>query len=199
MRIVALEIKKFISSYAILGFIILCLGFNALIIYDNGTDEYADYVANISKETGIHLGKDFNQKLASVSQGEFREWLTGETAEPQNVFDGYDTGEIAEAYIDALKLSGKIADDMRGKYADLQNVADRKAENGVTENTPGADFIRARFVEMTSTDEYRGIIPLHTLDNTVGYARNLSMLVVFAMLILLSPLLAFDRIRKVHQ
>jgi hypothetical protein len=53
-----------------------------------------------------------------------------ETAEPENVFEGYETGYIAEAYIKALSLDGGLAETMRDKYAALQTVVEQKALNG---------------------------------------------------------------------
>jgi hypothetical protein len=44
MKLVRLEIKKIVASYAILGFIVLCFLFNALLISTNGRDAYANYV-----------------------------------------------------------------------------------------------------------------------------------------------------------
>lgn len=95
MRLFSFEIKKIMSSYAIWGFIILCLAFNALVIISDGTDGYTNFMP-----------------------------------EPQNVFDGYNTGEIAEAYIGVLGVSGGIAEDIRAKYAALQTVTDEKAVRG---------------------------------------------------------------------
>jgi hypothetical protein len=81
-----------------------------------------------------------------------------------------------------------------------ENVLDPSAvrEGGVVAGVPGEDALYARFFEMTSTGEYRAIIPVQALDNTFGYARSLSLLVVFATLILLAPLLTSDRMGKVH-
>jgi hypothetical protein len=130
MRLVRIEIKKIITSLSIWGFIALCLAFNALLIFSNVTDSYAGYVAGISETAGVRLGEEFNQKLTAFAQNEYREQLINETSGLGNVFIGYNAEEIAEAYIDTLKLRGKIAEDMRGKYRDLQNVVNEKAERG---------------------------------------------------------------------
>jgi hypothetical protein len=95
---------------------------------------------------------------------------------------------------------GYQIDALDGIAANYQNVLDSSAlrDYGVVKGKPGTDAISARFVDMTSTDEYRAIIPQQALDNTAGYARVLSLLVVFATLILLAPLLASDRMGRVH-
>jgi hypothetical protein len=87
------ELKKIISSSAILGFVVLCLAFNMLSI---------ESVGNVPRESTT----------------------------PTNVFEGYTTDYIAEAYITTLKLTGSLADAMRDKYTQLQTVALKKAQHG---------------------------------------------------------------------
>jgi len=66
----------------------------------------------------------------------------GQTLEPENVFDGYDTGALAELYINRRSLTGARAEDMRAKYAAMQIEVDQKAERGdalspyFTDHTP---------------------------------------------------------------
>ena len=47
-----------------------------------------------------------------------------------NVFESYNTSEVAEIYISALGLTGRVAEGMRAKFGDLQTVADDKAIAG---------------------------------------------------------------------
>ena len=49
-----------------------------------------------------------------------------------NVFESYNTSEVAEIYISALGLTGRVAERMRVKFDDLQIVADDKAIAGVS-------------------------------------------------------------------
>lgn len=93
MCILRLEIKKIISSAAVLGFVVLCLAFNLLTIYEGGT-------------------------------------TMQETSAPINVFEGYQTAYIAEGYIDSVQPNDKIAENMREKYAALQPIVEKKAQNG---------------------------------------------------------------------
>lgn len=53
-----------------------------------------------------------------------------EIATPSNVFEGYQTAYISEAYINALGLSGRIAEAMGEKYESLQPVIEQKAQDG---------------------------------------------------------------------
>ena len=47
-----------------------------------------------------------------------------------NVFEYYDTGEVAEAYIFMLGLTGRVAESMRAKFDALQTVVDENAIRG---------------------------------------------------------------------
>ena len=47
-----------------------------------------------------------------------------------NVFESYNTSEVAEIYISALGLTGRVAERMRAKFDDLQAVTDNKAIAG---------------------------------------------------------------------
>lgn len=53
-----------------------------------------------------------------------------EIAEPENVFEGYSTEYIAQAYISGFGLGGSIADNMSEKYIALQSVVEQKAQDG---------------------------------------------------------------------
>jgi len=53
-----------------------------------------------------------------------------DSPEPYNVFDGYDSGKLADDYIVSYGMTGEAAANMRGKYDKLQPVIDEKARNG---------------------------------------------------------------------
>jgi hypothetical protein len=128
MRLIALEIKKIIGSWALTAFVVLCLMFNTLMILNNEADDYAQYVAGASATTGVTVGPGFSETLATLPPSDHQQRLLAEVAGLTNVFDNYETAEIAEAYIGALALDGRIAEDVRDKYAALQSEVDRKAE-----------------------------------------------------------------------
>lgn len=128
-----LEFKKLLSSSAVWGFLAVCLLFNLLIISNSG-DEYADYVGAASADTGVVLDPSFYEKLSHMTaSGEpaarHLEQLKADTDGVTDVFEGYETGTIAERYIAAVGATGYFAEAMRDKYAALQNVVDKKAEN----------------------------------------------------------------------
>ena len=127
VMLLRLELKKILLSPMLLVFLALCFSFNLLIVIP-GTYyfDYADYVADASRTTGYRLGAEFDGKILDLEPGEHRDWLREETYGAKDVFDGYDTAYIAEAYISKLRLSGYIADAMRDKYAALQSAVDDK-------------------------------------------------------------------------
>jgi len=49
---------------------------------------------------------------------------------PENVFENYNTSDVAEAYISFFGLTSRVADRMRAKYTDLQTTVDNKAQSG---------------------------------------------------------------------
>lgn len=89
--------------------------------------DYSDYVAAASRTTGYVLGAEFEEKLAVLEPGELRDSLELDTTGMTDVFDGYDTAYIAEAYIKVLRLTGYAEKAIRDKYAKLQTAVDAKA------------------------------------------------------------------------
>ena len=112
----------------LLVFVVLCFGFNLIIVISGAYYfDYSDYVADASKTTGYRLGTEFDEKIAELIPGETRDYFEADTVGKTDIFDGYDTAYIAEAYIGKLGFSGYIAEALRNKYAALQNAVDDKA------------------------------------------------------------------------
>ncbi|MCL2084681.1 MAG: hypothetical protein FWH06_05440 [Oscillospiraceae bacterium] len=128
MEVFRLELKKILRSPMLFVFLALCFGFNLLLVIPRTYYfDYADYVADASRTTGYRLGAEFDENLLDLEPGELRDWLREETYGAADVFDGYDTAYIADAYIERLNLSGYKAEMMRGKYAALQAAVNDKA------------------------------------------------------------------------
>ena len=129
MNIFVHELKKILLSPMLVAFLALCAGFN-FIGTGGAYDEYADYVAEISRTAGFRLGEGFDEKASALEPCEMKDWLIEDTAGIDNVFDGYDTAYIADAYIKELGLAGYAAAATRDKYSRLQESVDAKAETG---------------------------------------------------------------------
>jgi hypothetical protein len=120
------ELKKLLYSPMLILFLALCLGFNVIISISGVYYDYSDYVAEASRTTGYNLGAAFDEKLAGLEPGEMRGWLMEDTFGVTDIFDGYDTAYIADAYIRRLGLTGYAASAIRSKYDELQKSVDRK-------------------------------------------------------------------------
>ena len=129
MSIFVHELKKVLLSPMLIVFLALCIGFN-LIGIGGAYDDYADYVAGASKIVGYKLGAEFDEKITALEPCEMKDWLIEDTAGITDVFDGYDTAYIADAYIKNLGLTGYAANATRSKYEKLQNSVNAKAETG---------------------------------------------------------------------
>ena len=143
MRIIIHELVKVISTPALIGFILICLALNIMLAV-SGRDRYTDYIADVSQTTGYVMGPEFDERVSNLPAGEHAAILRMHTNGMTDVFDGYTTGYIAEAYIARLELTGAVADLMREKYAKLQYAADEKLQSGegMTLYFAGATYYR---------------------------------------------------------
>ena len=129
MNIVRHELRKIILSPALAGFVLVCLLFNIALVFSSRC-EFSNYIAQVSHTTGYVLGPEFDQRVADLERGEHSAFLRLHTEGFVDVFDGYTTGYIAEAYIAMHELTGMAARLMRAKYARLQGSVDALYESG---------------------------------------------------------------------
>jgi hypothetical protein len=141
MNIVRHEFRKIVTSPALIGFGILCLAFNLLIVLTH-QNPYANYVADASYKTGIRLGADFDARAESLEAGEYADRLRAETFGMTDVFEGYTTGHLAEAFAQRLGIAGMSDRLMVEKYARLQSAVDARHEagDGMTLYLAGATY-----------------------------------------------------------
>lgn len=91
------ELKKLALSPVIVGFVALCIVFNAVIAIAS----YNELDSNYKNE-----------------------------AEAVDIFENFQTSEIAGAYIRKYSITGAPAENIRSKYDKLQPVVDEKSANG---------------------------------------------------------------------
>lgn len=108
MRLYKWELKKLISAPAIWAFFALCFAFNILII--------------ISDSYGARYANELSREIARTGDGRY----TG----IDDVFIGYETSYIADAFVRAYQLTGVPETLMREKYRMLQSAVERNAETG---------------------------------------------------------------------
>jgi len=149
MRLYKWELVKLLSAPAMWVFLALCLIFNILIIAGESYD--APSVNELSR----YLAE------------------TGETryTDGYDVFDGYDTGYVAEIFVIKLKLSGSAESLIRYKYKKLQAAVIRNAETNV------------------GTDIYADVYTKYVVHKTLFQTILLPLLVESALFALLSALL----------
>jgi hypothetical protein len=129
MRIFKHELKKIITTPVLIGFVLCCLLLN-IALASGFPSDYANYIANVSHQTGYVLGAGFDERAANLDDGLYASGLRRETKGMTNVFDGYTTGYIADAYVHTFSLSGMTEWLMRDKYERLQYVVDDLHESG---------------------------------------------------------------------
>jgi hypothetical protein len=75
-----------------------------------------------------------------------------------NVFEQYNTSEVAEIYISALGLTGRVAESMRAKFDDLQIVADGKAIAGYSYSSYFGEYTYAMHIRLFDNIGVMGIL-----------------------------------------
>lgn len=146
------EVKKLLSSLAVWGFIAVCLLFNLFLVLCNAGEDYGDFVSTVSRDAGYHLGESFDDALSqypvSGHQTTLLQQLQSDTYQVTDVFDGYQTQEIAQRYIAASGITGPFAAGMEAKYDALQAVVDEKAatDDSLSLYFAGATNVRHEFL-----------------------------------------------------
>lgn len=129
MRILKTELKKMVSMPMMWGFLAVCLMFNIGIVflYQQKIVDYPyfSYVGDASAVAGNRVGNQFSEKLSEMPGSTEKERLVQETDNLEPVFEDYDTGKLADAYIGIYGMSGAGADILREKYERLQSSVDK--------------------------------------------------------------------------
>ncbi len=130
MNMLKLELKKYMTSPAILVYLLLCLGLNMMIIFSDYSSDQGDflrYLGNSTETTGITMDEDYRAALDQLDDEEYRDILIAGYDDSETVFDTYHTGELYEAYADSLGFGGLTAELLERKYELLQNSVDTLA------------------------------------------------------------------------
>jgi len=151
MRLYKWELAKLLSAPAMWGFLLLCLIFNVLIIAGESYD--------------APNANELSCRLAS----------TGDTryTDGYDVFEGYDTGYVADAFVKTLRLRGGAESLVRYKYEKLQAAVIRNAETDV------------------GTDIYADVYTKYAVHGTLFRTILSPLLTEAALFALLSALLTF--------
>lgn len=127
------ETRKLWEMPMIPIFLILCLGFNILMIVGNrigsDADSYVSYVAGVTQETGGQMGEAFDRALARLSdEGASKEQLIQETMGREDTLDQFDAGRLGDLYIGKFRIQGIAAGFLEQKYRMLDGKVKKLAE-----------------------------------------------------------------------
>jgi len=145
MTLLKHELRKILTFPALIGFIVLALALN-IVVVSTMRNEYAAFIAEASRTTGIHLNADFDARTALLTEGTYNDvfanLLRVQTLEMPDVLYGYTTGYIADSIVWRLGLSGLPERLMREKFQQFQYAVDARQQAGDSMNLyfAGATF-----------------------------------------------------------
>lgn len=133
MRLFRFEVRKLLGLPMLWGFLALSLALNGLFLMTGIHDApWAEYVASILLVTGQRTDDPaFPAGLDTLPEEPFRDLLEEQTAEPQNVLDGFDAVRLGRQEAGLIGVTGKWAERVAKKYEALQPVVDEMADSGV--------------------------------------------------------------------
>ena len=129
MNIIKLELKKILLFPALIGFVILALALNILVITTT-RDSYTDFIAEATRTTGVFLGAQFDEQVLRLESSLYANLLREQTANFSDVLYGYTTNYIADIAVERLELSGLNERLMRLKYEHFQHAVNARQEAG---------------------------------------------------------------------
>lgn len=117
IRLFWLELQKLCRIPALHVFVMLCIGFNLLLVTGSvyGEDEIA-CVRQARELAGDRMGADFSKKAAALPDSVQKEWLLNQTKDAADILEGYDTGRTAQQIIKNFRIEGWAAEALQWKY-----------------------------------------------------------------------------------
>jgi len=116
MRLFTLECKKLLTLRALWVFVLLCLALNA-VLFLNPQQDYQMGVAQAARSFGTTLTDGYADRLAqALPTSVLTDAITQAIRDTSDTYAGYDTGDMANYFIQTYKLEGFDAEQMRRKY-----------------------------------------------------------------------------------
>ncbi len=132
LRIIPFEIRKLLEQPIILLFFIASLLLNTIFIVTAGVDQsYVNYIQETKAKTGTLINSNFHETLSDQPASKKQQRLLTETAERENIFQGYSTEALGQEMIDFFQIHGSVAEKMKKKYEKLTPVVHELAEEQV--------------------------------------------------------------------
>ena len=129
MSILGHELKKIIFFPSLIGFVVLALSLNIMMVYTTQSS-YANFIAKASNTTGVHINSEFEKNISQLELGLYTDLLKAQTVKFVDVLYGYTTSYIAEIAIEHFGLSGLNERLMRQKYESFQYAVDARQQSG---------------------------------------------------------------------
>lgn len=129
LRIIPFEVRKLLEQPMILLFFIASLLLNTIYIATAGLDQsYLDYVQETKEKSGSFITSEFREKLSNQSASRQQQRLLTETAELENIFQGYSTEALGQEIINFYQIQGSVTEKMKRKYEKLTPIVHELAE-----------------------------------------------------------------------
>lgn len=140
------ELKKLCAIRALHLFVLLCIGFNTLLVTGSvyGEDKIA-CVRQVRDLAGSRMGADFSRQAARLKDSEQKVWLLQQTQGARDLLDGYDAGRTAQQIIGQYRVKGWVADALKRKYQRQENRIRALARRGASMDVGAAGMTTVLF------------------------------------------------------
>lgn len=118
MTLVIWEWRKLVRLPALWGFLALCLAFNGLLLWEeNSLRQPFNEAGAIAEELGQRVDGAFLEGLENLPRTEYGDMVLSAARDMTDIFENYDTQDLAGLYEDVVKGSPAAVRLMKWKYA----------------------------------------------------------------------------------
>lgn len=118
MTLVAWEWRKLVRLPALWGFLALCLAFNGLLLWEEDSlRQPFNEAAAIAEELGQRVDGTFLEGLEDLPRTEYGDMVLSAAREMTDIFEDYDTRDLAGLYGEVVQGSPAAVRIMNWKYA----------------------------------------------------------------------------------
>ena len=118
MTLVAWEWRKLVRLPALWGFLALCLAFNGLLLWEEDSlRQPFNEASTITKELGQRVDGTFLEGLEDLPRTEYGDMVLSAAREMTDIFEDYDTRDLAGLYGEVVQGSPAAVRIMNWKYA----------------------------------------------------------------------------------
>lgn len=131
MTLVAWEWRKLVRLPALWGFLVLCLAFNGLLLWEEDSlRQPFNEASAIAEVLGQRMDGTFLDGLERLPRTEYGDLVLSAAREMTDIFEAYDTGELAGLYGGVVKDSPAAVRLMKWKYDLLAERVEHLSKTG---------------------------------------------------------------------